>query len=67
MKKKDIEKLRGSKIADLHKEAEKTRMAIAKAQMDATMGSLKDTNAVKKEKKKLAVILTVISEMETQG
>jgi ribosomal protein L29 len=62
MKKGEINELRAKTIRELEKEAEEIRKEIAKLKLDAEVNPLKDTNFLVKKRKRLAVILTLISE-----
>ncbi len=47
--------------ADLHKEIAETRAAIAKLQLEKKVSPQKDVNMIAKNKKKIAVLLTILS------
>lgn len=62
--KKITKELLGKTIEELQKEARVIREEVAKLQVESKVKPQKDTNTIPKKIKKLAVILTVISEKE---
>jgi ribosomal protein L29 len=62
MKAKDKETLRGMDIAKLDAEANKIREELARQQLEMRMKNAKDSNAVSKNKKRLAVVQTFLTE-----
>lgn len=62
MKAKDKETLRGMDIAKLDAEANRIREELARQQLEMRMKNAKDSNAVSKNKKRLAVVQTFLTE-----
>ena len=60
--KKINRELKASSTGELAKEAQKLREEIAKAKLELKVNPPKDTNMLFKRRKRLAVILTIISE-----
>ncbi len=54
--------LQGMDTKKLQSEADKVKHEIDRLQLDQSMGNVKDTNAIAKKKKELAVILTLFNE-----
>lgn len=63
MKTKDKETLRGMDMSKLDAEAHKIRTELARLQLEMRMKNAKDTNAVAKNKKRLAVVQTLLTEI----
>ena len=59
-----VDELRQKTIGELQKEAAEIRHELAKLRFDHALGQLKDTSLLKKRKKDLARILTVIRQKE---
>lgn len=51
-------------VSELKKEAEKLREEISRLRFDLSLGKLKDTNMIKKKRRALARILTLIHQQE---
>ncbi len=60
--KKLTSELRGRSVNELEKEAQKLREEIAKLKLETKVNAQKDTNVLIKKKKKLAVVLTFLTE-----
>ena len=60
--KKTRTELKNKSLKDLEKEEQKLREEIAKMKLEAKVNPLKDTNALVKKRKRLAVVLTLLSE-----
>ena len=65
--KKQTKELRGKSISDLRKESELLREEIGKKILHARINPDKNTNILFKMRKKLAVLLTILSEKEELG
>ncbi|MFQ5452075.1 MAG: 50S ribosomal protein L29 [Candidatus Paceibacterota bacterium] len=67
MKKKNITiELRKKSSSELTKEAVRLRREIAERQLEFTVNPPKDLNEISKLKKRLAVALTILRELELQ-
>jgi ribosomal protein L29 len=64
MKKSDIEKIRAKKIKQLKKDVLKKKIELMKADMKRRSGQEKNLKKVKKKKREIAQILTIIREKE---
>lgn len=53
------------KTADMQKQVATLREEIAKLQLDEKVNPQKDTNVIKKKKKRLAVLLTLFTQKQT--
>jgi ribosomal protein L29 len=62
MKKKEIEELKTYTVEELKKKVGELREEITKLGLDFKVNPPKDTNTLVKKRKRLAVILTIISE-----
>ena len=62
MKTKDKQALRSMDAPKLQSHADGLRNELARLQLDKRMGNAKDTNAVAKKKKELAIVQTFIKE-----
>jgi ribosomal protein L29 len=62
--KKEVKELKQKNIKELRKEIENIRQEIAKLKLEQKINPPKDTNLLKKKRKKLAVLLTVLKEKE---
>lgn len=60
--KKYIKQIRDESIERLEKDAQRIREEIAKEKLEAKVNQPKDTNKLFLKRKKLAVILTILSE-----
>ena len=60
--KKTVTEFKSKTLGDLEKETQKLRLEIAKLKLESKVNPQKDTNLVFKKRKRLAVILTLISE-----
>ncbi len=60
--KKTVKELRDKTIKELEKEQASLREDIAKSKLSFVVNPQKDTNALSKKKKRLAVILTLMNE-----
>jgi len=65
--KKNIIDLRKKTVEELTKEIRLQREEIAKFQLEAKTNPVKDTNSLVKKRKKLAVLLTVLTEKKTNS
>ena len=65
MKTKDKETLRGMDVPKLDIEGQRIREELSRQQLDMRMGNLKDTNAIAKNKKRLAVVQTLLQQKRT--
>jgi len=61
---KDLKEIRNKGRVQLEKDLEKVKEAILKDKVDLSLGKLKDTSKIKKEKRELARLLTVLKEEE---
>ena len=52
------------KIADIQKQIQTTREEIAKLRLETRVSPQKDSNVITKKRKRLAVMLTVLSEKQ---
>jgi len=59
--KKSVTKTAQKSEAELHKELDQLRKEITKSNLERMMSPQKDTNANKKKRKQIAVILTVLN------
>lgn len=62
--KKEIEELKTKTVKELTKLAQDLRVKIAKLQLENKVNKPKDTNILTKEKKRLARVLTVLTEKQ---
>jgi ribosomal protein L29 len=62
-----LKELRTMSPKDIRTEASEKRVSIAKLKMAVSMRSEKDTAKVKRERRQLARMLTVLSEMENSA
>lgn len=62
MKKSDLKQLKELGLNDLNKLVEEKRSALLKLRFDLTMGKLKNISEIRKLKKDIAQILTIINE-----
>ena len=65
--KKISREFKGKSVADLEKEEKKIREEIGKSKLELKVNPPKDSNALFKKRKKLAVILTLINEKKSRG
>lgn len=65
---KNVKELKGKSVSELEKTAATLKMEIARGMIDAKVNPPKDTNTAMKKRKKLAVVLTLLTEkrMEEQ-
>lgn len=66
MKKSDLQQLRGLDLNSLVKLAEEKKSALLKLRIDLTMGKLKNIAQIRKLKKEIAQILTIINEKKSK-
>ena len=66
MKKDKKQELRSQKVIQLNKRLEEINTELAKLKLDLQMGRVKNTNALSILKNERAVILTIISEKQTE-
>jgi ribosomal protein L29 len=62
--KKSFSELLGKSVEDLKKEAESLRSEMVKLTMEAASNPQKDSNLLGKKKKRLAVVLTALTQKE---
>lgn len=62
--KKEVKELKQKNIKEIRKEVESLRREIAQLKLEQKINPPKDTNLLKKKRKKLAVLLTVLKEKE---
>jgi ribosomal protein L29 len=62
--KKEVEELKQKTIKEIRKEIEKVRQEIAQLKLEQKINPPKDTNILRKKRKKLAVLLTILKEKE---
>lgn len=62
MKKSDLQQLKGLDLNSLVKLVEEKKSALLKLRIDLTMGKLKNISQIRKIKKEIAQILTIINE-----
>lgn len=67
MKKSDLQQLRGLDLNSLVKLAEEKKSALLKLRIDLTMGKLKNIAQIRKLKKEIAQILTIINEKKSKN
>lgn len=60
--KNTIKDINQKSVKELEKEAQSIRVELAKGRLDWTSNSPKDTNVLSKKKKRLAQVLTVLTE-----
>jgi len=66
MAKEDIQKLREVRVEDLIKELTKERHKLQQMRFDLARGKVKNSAAVRNSKKRIAKLLTLISEKKMQ-
>lgn len=59
-----VDELRQKTVPELQSESQKIREEVSRLRWDISLGNLKDTSQIKKSKKRLAQILTVIRQKE---
>lgn len=64
--KKLVTNIRKETTKEIEKEIQSTREEIAKFRLEAKVSPIKDTNLFIKKKKKLAVLLTILTEKNSQ-
>lgn len=64
--KKIITELKKKTVKEIEKDIQLTREEIAKFRLEAKVNPVKDSNLLVKKKKKLAVLLTVLTEKSNQ-
>ena len=64
--KKIVTELKKKTVKELEKDIQSTREEIAKFRLEAKVNPVKDSNLLVKKKKKLAVLLTVLTEKNSQ-
>ncbi|MBU1110991.1 50S ribosomal protein L29 [Patescibacteria group bacterium] len=57
-----LQQLKAMATSQLKSEEQKIRKGLTNLRIDLNMGRLKDTSKIKKEKKKLARVLTILNE-----
>lgn len=62
MKTKDVQKIRDETVQELSIKAQQLKEELARLSIEAMANHPKNTNAIGKKKKELAVILTIIRE-----
>lgn len=62
-----ITELRNMQAAELEKDLQEKKLAVAKMRLDIDMRSQKDTAQYKKEKKQVARIQTILTEKKADG
>lgn len=60
--KKETKELKSKSLSELEKQAQSLREEIAKLKLEIKVNPAKDTNLLRKKRKKLAAILTIIAE-----
>ncbi len=61
--KKETKELKGKSILQITKDVQTLREEIAKLKLEVKVNPQKDTNIIGKKKKKIATLLTVLSEL----
>ena len=64
MKTKQLKKLHQETRADLTKQADKLRTELTKLALEVGAGKVKDTNLVKKKRRDLARVMTIVKEKD---
>jgi len=64
MKRKDLQELRLKQIKELQALLGETESELVKLRMEKHSGELKDTNALRKKRKRIAILKTLIREKE---
>lgn len=67
MKKSDLQQLKGLDLNSLVKLVEEKKSALLKLRIDLTMGKLKNISQIRKLKKEIAQILTIINEKKLKN
>jgi len=62
MKKSDLSKLREKSVKELEKQIQDLKLKIADFKMQLATGKLKDTASIRRARKEIAVIKTIIGE-----
>lgn len=64
MKRKELKKIRTKSIEELHKQIGEEKHKLQELRMQLSLGELKDTQEVKKKRRDIAQILTIIYEKQ---
>ncbi len=60
--KKITNELKGKNVKELERETQKLREEVARLKLESKVNAQKDTNTLTKKRKRLAVVLTVLTE-----